>query len=176
MFEREEWRPVKDFDRKYEISNLGRVKSLSRNYLYGHHGDIILKTNDRRGYRGVTLFKDGKRYYYSVHRLVAEAFIPNPDNLPCVNHKDEDKTNNVVNNLEWCTYEQNSNYGTCRSKISKNVSRKVIAYTRDGKVVRVFNSMTEASKELNISLSHISRCCKYTHLTARGLKWRKADE
>lgn len=75
MFEREEWRQVKDFEGKYEVSNLGRVKSLSRNYLYGHHGDIILSTNDRRGYRGVTLFKDGKRYYYNVHRLVAELII-----------------------------------------------------------------------------------------------------
>lgn len=175
MFEREEWRQVKGFEGKYEVSNLGRVKSLSRNYLYGHHGDIILSTNDRRGYRGVTLFKDGKRYYYAVHRLVAEAFIPNPLNLPEVNHLDENRANNEATNLEWCTRKENVNYGNCRSKISKGVSRKVIAYTIDGKVFRVFNSMTEASKELNINVSQISLCCKYTHLTARGLKWRKAN-
>lgn len=168
----EEWRQIRGFP-DYLVSNYGRVKSLSRNYKYGSHEDIILKTNDRRGYRGVTLFRDGARYYKSVHRLVAEAFIPNPDKLPLVNHKDENKSNNRVDNLEWCTRLYNANYGSSRQKISDRVSSKVGQYTKDGVLVAVWDSMTLASKNVGACLSEISKSCKDNRYSAGGYKWRK---
>lgn len=168
----EVWKPIPDFP-DYLVSNEGRVKSLARDYKYGSHDDMILSQNDRRGYKGVTLFRDNYRKYFAVHRLVAEAFIPNPNNLPCVNHKDENRANNVVSNLEWRDYSYNSNYGTCREKISRSVSRKVEQLTKSGEVVRVWDSMTQASKSLGVQLSEISKCCEYPHYTAGGYKWRK---
>lgn len=168
----EEWRPIKGFP-GYEVSNFGRVKSLARDYKYGKHEDMFLKFSDRRGYLKATLFKNGKRYYKAVHRLVAEAFIPNPNNLPCVNHKDESRTNNTVNNLEWCDHLYNSNYGTAKEKISNRVSRKVAQYTRSGVFICEYDSMTKASLETGTHISEISKCCKDNHYSANGFKWRK---
>ena len=97
------WKDVPDYE-GYQISNLGNVYSLKSNKM--------LTKQDKRGYLVVTLYKDNKKHYISVHRLVALAFIPNPYHYEQVNHKDEDKKNNVVENLEWCTSEYNINYGT----------------------------------------------------------------
>ena len=168
----EEWKQIRGFP-GYEVSNYGRIRSLARNYKYGSHGIIVLKTNDRHGYRGVTLFRDGKRHYKAVHRLVAEAFISNPDDLPIINHKDEDRTNNRVDNLEWSTYKYNSNYGDCRRKISDRVSRKVGQYTKNGELIAIHKSMTIASRETGACLSEISKCCKDFRHSAGGYKWRK---
>jgi hypothetical protein len=169
------WKSITGFETKYLVSDLGRVKSLSRDYKYGSHDDVILKTNDRRGYEGVTLFDNGKRYYKAVHRLVAEAFIPNPDNKPCINHKDENRKNNRANNLEWCTYSENSNYGNCRKKISNRVSRRVYQLSKDGEIIKVWDSMSKASESLGVHLSEISKCCKNHKFTAGGFRWRKED-
>ena len=169
----EEWKQIIGFP-SYLVSNYGRVKSLSRDYKYGSHEDIILSPTNRRGYLGVTLFRDGKRYHKAVHRLVAEAFIPNPNNLPCVNHKDENRTNNSADNLEWCTHEYNSHYGACREKISKGVSRKVAQYAKTGELIKIWDSMTSASEYVGITISSISYCCKhYPKFSAGGFKWRK---
>lgn len=166
------WKAIPNFP-NYLVSNEGRVKSIARDYGYGSHGDMVLSQNDRRGYKGVTLFKDGYRYYLAVHRLVAEAFIPNPTNLPLVNHKDENRANNAASNLEWCDQVYNSNYGTCREKISRAVSRKVEQLTKSGEFIREWDSMTQAGKSLGIPISEISKCCSDFHYTAGGYKWRK---
>ncbi len=168
----EEFKPIRDAP-NYMISNYGRVVSIGRDYKYGNHDDMFLKLSDRRGYKKATLFVDGKRYYKAVHRLVAEAFIPNPNNYPCVNHKDEDRANNVVTNLEWCTHLYNSHYGNCRVKISKRVSRKVEQLTKDGIVIKAWDSMTKAGETLGIAISEISKCCKNYKFSAGGYKWRK---
>lgn len=127
------WKDIVDYEGKYQISNLGRVKTLGRicenvgknqfsSYITKRTiPEKILSVFGNR-YLKVALFKNGKRKYYSVHRLVAEAFIPNPNNLPIVNHKDEDKTNNRMDNLEWCTYKYNANYGTRNNKIYNKTS------------------------------------------------------
>ena len=111
------WRPVVGYEGLYEVSNTGRVRSLDRyvrrNYFKKGR---ILKLNDRRGYLFVELCLNNKTKNFSVHRLVAQAFIPNPDNLPQVNHIDEDKLNNRVENLEWCDSKYNSNYGTRKDR------------------------------------------------------------
>lgn len=112
----EVWKDIEGYEGLYQVSNTGQVKSLN----YNQTGEIkVLKQGNAKGYKRVGLFKNGKTKQYSVHRLVALAFISNPDDLPMVNHKDEDKTNNNVNNLEWCTHEYNMSYGTRNERISK---------------------------------------------------------
>ena len=112
----EEWKSIPGYECLYEVSNLGRVRSLDR-YVKGksesyrlHKGKVLSPGKDKDGYLQVCLCCNGKYKIISVHRLVAQAFIPNPDNLPMINHKDEVKTNNSVDNLEWCTVKYNSNY------------------------------------------------------------------
>ena len=99
----EEWKNIIGYEGLYEVSNIGNVRNVRRNTL--------LKLSKNQGYIQVHLYKNGIRTGLKVHRLVAEAFIPNADNLPQVNHKDEDKTNNSVDNLEWCDHKYNVNYG-----------------------------------------------------------------
>ena len=113
------WKEVKGFEGYYEVSNLGRVRSVDRivvdtvrNCERLLKGKLLVQRDNGNGYNGVMLCKEHKLYSKYVHILVAEAFIPNPDDLPCINHKDEDKTNNCVDNLEWCTYLYNNTYGT----------------------------------------------------------------
>ena len=107
------WKDKKNYEGHYQVSNFGRVKSIK----FGK--EKILKQSIRHGYYCVVLSKNGILKNYFVHRLVAEAFIDNPDNLPQVNHKDECKTNNIVSNLEWCDRKYNINYGTRTEKCSK---------------------------------------------------------
>lgn len=110
------WKDIKDW-KDYQVSNLGNVKRL--NYRKTGKEKKIKQQKLKYGYLYITLNQNGKRKTFRVHRLVAQAFIPNPNNLPQVNHKDEDKTNNVVENLEWCDARHNSNYGTRNKRISE---------------------------------------------------------
>lgn len=122
----EEWRDIKGYEGLYQVSNLGRVRSLPREYVTSHnrHRKVkgkILKTYV--GKNGYVYFNTVRHQLLSVHRLVAEAFIFNPDNLPCVNHKDEDKTNNQVDNLEWCTYQYNLTYNGVHERSVESLRR-----------------------------------------------------
>ena len=105
-------KPIRNYEGLYEIDELGNVYSLRRNKIMS---PVMINS----GYKTVKLSKDNHLTRYLVHRLVAETFIPNPDNLPCVNHKDEDKLNNSVENLEWCTYQYNNSYNNKGDRISK---------------------------------------------------------
>lgn len=117
------WKPVKDFEGYYEVSDQGRVRSVDRfvldkgGRLQFKKGTIMKYRPDRQGYLVIALCRNRHYLHKCVHTLVAEAFIPNPDNLPQVNHKDEDKSNNVVTNLEWCTSKYNANYGNRNQKV-----------------------------------------------------------
>lgn len=112
------WRPVVGYEGLYEVSNTGRVRSMDRYVKCDyeryrlHKGKVLSPAKDKDGYLVVSLHFNGKKNTIKVHRMVAEAFIPNPDNLPQVNHRDEDKTNNRVENLEFCTAKYNLSYGT----------------------------------------------------------------
>ena len=116
---KEIWKLINDFP-NYMVSNFGRIKSLDTTGTWKEE-KILLPHNNGNGYLYVGLWKKGKCKRFGVHRLVAEAFIPNPQNLPCVNHKNELKDDNRVENLEWCDHKYNSNYGTCIERRIKNV-------------------------------------------------------
>ena len=147
------WKDYKDYEGLYQVSNLSRVKSIK----FGK--ERILKQNIRGGYYYVCLSKNGIVKKYQVHRLVAEAFIDNPDNLPQVNHKDEDKTNNNVDNLEWCDAKYNTNYGTCIMRRSKKRSKPVLQYTLNGEFVREWPSTREAARN-GFNQGNIWMCCQ----------------
>ena len=117
------WKDIKGYKGKYQVSNLGRVKSL--NYRNTGKEKILSPGKYSGEYLQVMLYKDGKLKKHSIHRLVALAFIPNSNNYPIINHKDENPSNNRVDNLEWCTYKYNSNYGTCRQKISEHAKKRI---------------------------------------------------
>lgn len=132
----EVWKDIKNYEGLYQVSNLGNVKSVDRyvyagdnsNHKYQHIKEHNLKLNGGDKYIQVSLCKNGKIKAVLVHRLVAEAFIPNPDNLPCINHKDENPKNNQAENLEWCTYKYNNEYNgriaKCKHKISQTLKGK----------------------------------------------------
>lgn len=167
----------------YQISNLGRVKSLPKLMTNGkgnyYRKERILKpiTQDA-GYFTVTLYKDRKDTMYYIHKLVAEAFIPNLNNLPIINHKDEDKHNNRVDNLEWCTDEYNLNYGIR----NKSISEAMINNPLQSKPVIcvetgiIYPSMQEVERLLKIHNSHICDCCKGRRKRAGGYHWEYVEE
>lgn len=192
----EEWKDIIGYEGKYQVSNLGRIKSLNYNNT-GEEGILDGDTN-KRGYKVVNLSKNGKGRTFLLHRLVAIAFIPNPNNLPEVNHINEDKNNNCVDNLEWCTSEYNANYGTRNKRISKNRKGKCAGKehpnygksrskettqkmsensTNKTKVINldtgeIFDSMREAGKKYNMKNPwNISLCCTGKRKTAGGYHW-----
>lgn len=120
----EEWRKIVGYEGLYEVSSFGRVRSLDRFYYRLHKGKFLSPTKDRYGYLTVTLNCNGKSKTIKIHRLVAQAFLPNPDNLPQVNHKDEVKSNNCVENLEWCDGKYNVNYGTRQERYRNTMLEK----------------------------------------------------
>lgn len=175
----EQFRDIEGYEGLYQVSNEGRVRSL---WFDKEH---ILRPSDSGRYLQVILCKDGKQKMHQVHRLVAQAFIPNPDNLPQVNHKDECKTNNNVENLEWSTAKDNCNHATRNTRIAEamtngKLSIPIDMLTKDGELVRTFPSSMEAMRWLRANgfpkaaQSSITMCCKgnpnYTH--AYGFKWR----
>lgn len=113
---------------------------------------------------------------YLVHRLVASAFLPNPNNYPIINHKDENPQNARVENLEWCDSKYNNNYGTHNEKVAKSCSIPILQFSLDGKFIRKWNSTKDAGRELDIDRGSITKCCKGKRKTAGGYKWGYADD
>lgn len=135
------WKDIKGYEGLYQISNSGKVKSFRRSSKYGSPDEMILKPQlINSGYEVVTLYSHTRRSKFQIHRLVAETFIPNPYNFPCVNHKDENKLNNCVDNLEWCTYQYNNNYGTAKIRSVEKRARPIRQMTLDGYEVATYRS------------------------------------
>lgn len=190
------WRPIKGYEGLYEVSNYGNVRGVDR-YARGKLGSLRFvkgvmrkKQETHKGYFKVML-RNGEKYESKqVHRLVAEAFIPNPRNLPQVNHKDTDKKNNKVENLEWIT-----NYGNIqhailngcykphnekqKQAVMKNLhkgqearKKEVARLNEEGKIMAIYKSITEASRRTRIDTSKISLCCKGKRKHAGGYRWK----
>lgn len=167
------WKDIKDYEGLYQVSNLGRVKSLANRS--NHKKELILKQHKYKGYYKVNLCKNGKRKLCSVHRLVAEAFIQNPENLPCVNHKDENKLNNCIENLEWCTHGYNNSYGTRLERVFKKLSKKVLQYDLNGNFIKEYSSVSEAAKYVNGSAANICSVISGRYRYAYGSLWKYKD-
>lgn len=171
----EVWRDIEDYP-GYQVSNLGRVRSLD----YRHTGQTaVLKLGENGdGYLRVDLCKNGKRKSCKVHRLIAIAFIPNPLNLPEVNHINEDKTDNRVENLSWVSHIQNINHGTRnqrQAETQKNrsdCSKRVAQYTLDGTLIAVYPSACEAARQTDFKQASISTCCLGKRKKTGGYIWK----
>lgn len=155
----EEWRDIEGYEGFYQVSNTGLVKSLERRVDYGHikplrRERILRPKTDKDGYRGVRLQRNGTSKHFRVCRLVAIAFIPNPNNLPFVNHKDEIKSNDTFTNLEWCTQQYNANYGTVKDRTRRKLYKKVYC----GVNGKTYESESHAAVDLEVSLQAISDC------------------
>lgn len=165
----EEWRDIKGYEGLYQVSDLGRVRSLDRLSTNGNRlkGQILKPATNKGGYLQVSLRKDGKTRSFLAHRLVAEAFCPNPDNLPFVNHCNERKNDNKAFNLDWISFDENINYGTRNERISKAHGKRV----RCIETGIVYYSAREAARQLGIDSSTISKVCRGIKRTCGGFHW-----
>ena len=175
-----EWKDIEGFEGLYQISNSGEVKSVERlkrnNLGFQTVNERIRKlSKDKDGYLQICLSKNSRHYIKKIHRLVAEAFIPNPNNLPVINHKNEDKQDNRVENLEWCTIKYNTNYGNGIRKMAITQGRPVIQLN-NGNVVEEFYSTQEASRQTGVPQANIYKVCVGERKTAGGYEWRFKNE
>ena len=160
-----------DYRGLYQVSNFGRVKSLKNKKSKNQYKKEAMMTpykDDR--YLRIGLVKNGKTKTFRVHRLVAEMFIPNLNNLSDINHIDEDRLNNHVSNLEWCTSSYNVNYGTRNKRVADKLSKKVIGINKKEIKVIVLKSTRQGNK-YGFNNSHISECCKGNRKSHKGYKW-----
>lgn len=162
----------------YQVSNFGRIMSL--NYRRTGKAKLMTPVDNGNSYLRVCLFKNEISKMFYIHRLVAETFLENPDNLPEVNHKDEDKTNNSVDNLEWVTAKENTNYGTRNERAGKTISKlqingklskPVLQFSKTGEFIREWPSMSECERN-GFKHSAVSRCCRGKLPHYKGFLWR----
>ena len=163
------WRPVLGYEGIYEINRLGEIRRIkSGRILRGYMG--------RDGYKRVSLTANGQTKPFLLHRLLAVAYIPNPLNYPCINHKDEDKSNNSLDNLEWCTHRYNLNYGTHNARANESRKKPISQYSKDGKFIRDWDSVTDLRNETGADITHVSSCCRGKRKSANGYCWQYKNE
>lgn len=170
------WKDIPGYESLYQISNLGNVKSFRQSAKLKKPQEYLLKPSlNNSGYGNVTLYKNASKRKFLVHKLVAEAFIPNENNYPCVNHIDENKTNNQVDNLEWCTYAYNNAYGTARIRTIQTTAYRVHQFTLDEIWIASYLSSSVIEKLLGFSATSIHECCSGKIDYAYGYKWKYAS-
>lgn len=196
----EVWKDIPSYEGYYQVSNLGRIKRLPRHKPTDKrktHNNIRKPRLAENGYFRINLSKDNSVKWFGIHRLVALAFIPNPDKLPVINHKDENKQNNRVDNLEWCTHQYNREYGTARERqqktraanpndktvrklVGEKNSKAILQYSLSGKMIARYNSLSEASVATGVHISTIIRQCKgrtgNTNRTLRTFRFEYAED
>ncbi len=160
------WKDIEGYEGLYQISNYGNVKSLGNDKTRKER--ILKPAKDKDGYLMVGLCKQGERKYHKIHRLVAQEFFPNPNNYPEVNHKDEDKTNNQVTNLEFCDRKYNINYGTHTERSALSRSKPVLC-VETGKI---YQSTHQVERELGFAQQYISNACNGRYKQAYGFHWK----
>ena len=165
MSEVETFVKIEGFE-KYEVSNLGKVRNIKS-------GRIIKPFLNNSGYLLHCLCENNKKKNLLLHRIIATAFIDNPEEKPCVNHIDENKTNNDLSNLEWCTVRENIIHGTRIKRSSEKHFKKVIQLDLNDNVLNEFESMKQAGQETGIDASSIGKCCNGKLKSAGGYKWMK---
>jgi hypothetical protein len=176
----EEWKDIAGYEGIYQVSNTGRVRSLDRKIMhsdgkpYTVKGRILKLFTNRYKYLCADLSVDNKKLSARAHRLVAAAFIDNPYNLPCVNHKDENKANNTVDNLEWCTIQYNNTYGNYSRFGPERKAKKVSQFSKDGELIKTYVSQAEAQRSTGLSSSSIGVCCSGKRKTYGGYVWKYA--
>ena len=174
----ENWKAIAGYEGYYEVSNLGNVRSIPHEVCTKggvkrmSPGRNLIQKKARNGYMRVHLSKEGEARYHAVHRLVATAFVFNPDNLKQVNHKDENKANNQAENLEWCTRSYNCKYGHRNDTMIERRRHEVQSII--GNVIQTYYSIQSASRITGVNAAHICQCCKGERDTAGGMKWRYA--
>lgn len=153
------WKDIPNYEELYECNINGDIRNKIK-------GNILKPVLQKNGYKHVTLYKDKKGKQFRHHRLVAETFIPNPENKPHINHIDEDKGNNVVSNLEWCTSKENNNHGTHNNRVKQARQVKII-----DNLGRVYNGVNEAGEILGVHGQNISKVLKGTRKKCGGLSF-----
>lgn len=162
------WKDIVGYEGLYKVSNLGKVMSF-----WGKKPKLLKPQKENSGYLHIVLINNTKsRTNFYLHRLVAQAFLPNPNNLPCVNHKDENKTNNRVSNLEFCTHKFNINYGTAKERIAKKLSKPVLQYDKNGNFIKEYPSTKDAERKTGLYQESICRVCKGKYHTCGGYIWK----
>lgn len=183
------FKEIKGYEGLYAVSNYGRIKSLPKK-VFNHKGfwnreeKIIKPGKDSKGYLRVSICSNGKPHTFKVHRLVAQAFIPNPENKPQVNHIDGNKQNNRVENLEWCTNGENSKHafrtGLNHANYTPTNSRKILQINKDtNEIIAKYPSINAALRHFNLPITkraNIVECCKGKQITGYGYKWKYEDE
>ncbi|MBQ8207049.1 MAG: HNH endonuclease [Bacilli bacterium] len=179
------WKDIKGYEGLYKASNLGRIKSMPRHGTHVREEHILKQNVNRKGYSIVGLTKNSKTSTITVHRLVANAFIPNPNNLPQVDHINDNKKDNSINNLQWITNEDNMKKAwlTGARSIEKTYKRgkencraKIVnQYDLKNNYIRTWYCIRDIEKELGFDNRNISACCRNKRPTAYGYKWKYVD-
>lgn len=182
----EMWKDIEGYEGFYQVSNLGNVRSLDR-YVKNRmsnknikRGKILKSCINKHGYLAVHLIKETKGQTKTVHRLVANAFIPNPENKPEVNHIDGNKQNNILENLEWVTSSENTLHAIKTGLIKKLNGRNhyktpVNQYSLDNKFIKQWDSIKQINEEWNLKSIHVSACCRGKIKTSLGYKWKYVE-
>jgi len=181
----EVWKDIPGYEGFYQASNFGRIRSVEHydklNRL--RKATIRKQQKDNGGYLFVIFSKNGEKKQINTHRIIAMTFILNPNNLPQVNHKDENKTNNCVENLEWCNSKYNANYGNRNKKMIENLSgknnkksKKIEQYDLQGNFIKDWIGIRDVARKTNIKHQNISACCVGKQKTAGGYIWRYVND
>ena len=173
------WKDVVGFEGFYQVSNKGKVRSVDRkvqcsNSVRFYKGKELSVCTDDKGYSRVLLAVAGKHKSCQVHRLVAMAFVENPDNLPEINHKDENPSNNCADNLEWCSKIYNLEYGTGRERSIQSHRKAVRQYSLNGEMIAEYDGVNSAARAIGKpnDAAAITKCCSGKNRTAHGYIWR----
>lgn len=176
---KEIWKDIAGYEELYQVSNLGRIKRiLFKNGKYEFAKEKILKNVLTKDYYHITLSKNNKKQIYMVHKLVAKAFLDEEKNKDYINHKDGNKLNNNVENLEWCTLSENTNHAYKNGLMKRykekyeKMKKQVGQYTLDGTLITKYESIRDASRKTKIDSANISKSCKNLNRNAGGYKWK----